>query len=103
MQENAPEHVSSVRAYLVVCSVLLVLTGLTIGLAFVNLRGLNTPVALGIAAAKAILIGLYFMHLKYGFPQQRLTLAAALLWLAILLVGTLDDVLTRGWLPIPGK
>lgn len=103
MRENAPEHVIPRRTYLIICAVLLALTGLTIGLAFVDLRGLNPAVALGIAAAKAILIGLYFMHLKYSFPQQRLAIPAALLWLAILIVGTLDDVLTRGWLPIPGK
>jgi hypothetical protein len=27
----------------------------------------------------------------------------ALLWLAILIVGTMDDVLTRGWIAVPGK
>src|ERR671933_172870 len=103
MQENAPEHVIPRRTNLIICAVLLALTGLTIGLAFVNLGVLSTPVALGIAAAKAILISLYFMHLKYSFPQQRLTIAAALLWLAILIAGTMDDILTRGWLPVPGK
>jgi cytochrome c oxidase subunit 4 len=103
MQENAPERVISGWTYLFICLVLLALTALTIGLAFINLRGWNTPVALVIAAAKAGLIGLYFMHLKYSFPQQRLTIAAALLWLAILIVGTMDDVLTRGWLTVPGK
>jgi hypothetical protein len=32
-----------------------------------------------------------------------LAAVAGLLWLSILLAGTLDDVITRGWLPVPGK
>ena len=43
------------------------------------------------------------MHLRWSQPITRLVGAAALLWLAILMVGTLDDILTRGWLPVPGK
>jgi caa(3)-type oxidase subunit IV len=58
-----------------------------------------------IAAAKAVLIALFFMELK--FPQAgrlpRLVGAVAVLWLGFLVVGTLDDVLTRNWLPTPGK
>jgi hypothetical protein len=44
-----------------------------------------------------------FMELRVGPALPRLVLAAALLWLAILMVGTLDDVITRVWLPAPGK
>jgi cytochrome c oxidase subunit 4 len=82
---------------------LLLLTGATIGLAQVDLRGWNGLLALVIAAAKAVLIGLFFMHLRWSLAITRLAGVAALLWLAILIVGTLDDVLTRGWLPAPGK
>jgi cytochrome c oxidase subunit 4 len=98
-----PASVTSVRTYVVVAVVVLLLAGLTIGLAFLPLGPWHTPVALGIAAAKAILIGVFFMHLRFGTAMVRLTAAAGLLWLAILLGGTLDDVVTRGWLPIPGK
>jgi len=92
-----------VRAYIVTAAVLLVLTGLTIGLAFAPLGPWNTVVALGIAATKGLLIALVFMHLRSGTATTRLTAAAGLFWLAILLAGTLDDVMTRGWLPVPGK
>jgi len=95
--------VQSVRTYTVVCGVLLVLTGVTIGLAHVNLGGFNNLLALLIAAAKAMLIGVFFMHLRGSPSVTRLVGIAALLWLAILIVGTLDDILTRGWLPVPGK
>ena len=98
-----PEHIVPVRTYVLVCAVLLVLTGATIGLAHLNLQGLNPLVALGIAAAKAVVIALFFMHLRWSTSTTRLVGLAAVLWLGIMLAGTLDDVLTRGWLPVPGK
>jgi cytochrome c oxidase subunit IV len=93
----------AVRTYVVVALVLLALTGLTIGVAYLPLGPWHTVAALGIAATKAVLIGLYFMHLRFSPSMTRLAALAGLLWLTILLTGTLDDVVTRGWLPIPGK
>jgi caa(3)-type oxidase subunit IV len=101
--EKPASRTDSRRAYLAAFAVLLALTATTIGLAFVPLGRWNTPVALGIAATKALVIAAVFMHLRYGTATSRLAAVAGLLWLAILLAGTLDDVLTRGWLPVPGK
>jgi cytochrome c oxidase subunit IV len=98
----ASERIGS-RTYVVVALVLLGLTGLTIGVAFLPLGPWHSAVALGIAATKAVLIGLYFMHLRFSPPMTRIAALAGLFWLAIMLAGTLDDVVTRGWLPIPGK
>ena len=98
-----PDRVVPTRTYVLVCVGLLVLTALTFGIAHVNLGGLNGPVALGIAAAKAALIAAFFMHLRSSWTMTRVAGIAGLLWLAILIVGTMDDILTRGWLPIPGK
>ena len=93
----------SVRAYIVVTVALLLLTGVTIGVAFLPLGPWHSPVALGIAAIKAVLVALIFMHLHSAPSMIRLTAVAGLLWLSIMLAGTLDDVVTRGWLPVPGK
>ena len=87
----------------IVTVLLLVLTGLNIALAMVNLHGLNGFVALAIAAVQAVIMALVFMRLRWSPGMTRLVAVAALLWLGILMVGTLDDFLTRGWLPIPGK
>jgi cytochrome c oxidase subunit 4 len=97
------DHIISRRTYLLIDLALLVLAGTTIGLAHVNLGGWNAAVALLIAAVKAMLIVLFFMELKFSSPLVRIVGLAAILWLAILMVGTLDDVLTRDWLPVPGK
>lgn len=98
-----PVQTMSVRAYVLAALALLALTGLTIGVAFLPLGPWHTTVALGIAAAKASIIALVFMHLRHAPSTLRLTAVVGLIWLAIMLGGTLDDVLTRGWLPIPGK
>jgi cytochrome c oxidase subunit IV len=98
-----PQRVVPARLYLVVCLALVVLTGLTIGVAHVNLGGWNSPLAMAIAGLKALLIGLFFMHLRWSPSVTRLVVLAAVFWLGLLLVGTMDDFVTRGWLPIPGK
>jgi caa(3)-type oxidase subunit IV len=54
-------------------------------------------VALAIAGLKALLVAFFFMHLMYTAHRTQLVTGAGLLWLAILLVLTLSDVLTRGW------
>jgi len=91
------------RSYLIVGAVLLLLTATTIGLAYVDLHGWNAAVGLGIAAVKVALVAAMFMDLRTGPALPRLVAVGALLWLTILLVGTLDDVLTRVWLPAPGR
>lgn len=96
-------RVPSARTYLVVTVVLLVLAGSTVGLATVHLGIWNTPIALGIAAIKALLIAVFFMELRDSFPLPRLAAVVALIWLTILIGFTMDDVLTRAWLPTPGK
>ena len=59
-------HVS-IRTYALVFLALLVLTGLTTAIAFLDLGGsINTMVALAIAVCKALLVILYFMHVRYS-------------------------------------
>jgi caa(3)-type oxidase subunit IV len=89
--------------YVWVCAVLILLTLLNIGLAFVDLRGWNTVVQLVIASIQAALSAMFLMHLRWTRPMTRLVGVIGLLWLGILIVGTLDDLLTRGWLPTQGK
>lgn len=97
------ERVASSGGYVAVAIVLLVMTALNIGLAMIDLRGFNSVVSLLIAAVEVILMAVYFMRLRWSAPMTRLVGLAALLWLSILMAGTLDDLLTRGWLPVPGK
>ena len=97
------ERVVPAMTYVMACAVLVVLTLANILLAQIDLHGWNTALGLVIAASQAVLSALFFMHLRWGRPMARLVAVVALLWLGILIVGTMDDAITRGWLPVPGK
>jgi caa(3)-type oxidase subunit IV len=51
-----------------------------------------------VAAIAAVLIAVFPMRLRVSPPLTRIVGVAAVFWLAILLFGTLGDVLTRAWL-----
>ena len=93
----------SPRGYFVVFVALLALTALTILVASVDLGALNTPLALLIAAVKALLVLLFFMHLKDAPGLLWVAAGAGVFWLGILIVLTMSDVATRAVLPIAGK
>jgi cytochrome c oxidase subunit 4 len=93
------DHGVSLKNYGFVFAALLVLTGLTTGAAFVDLGGnFNGVVALAIAAGKAILVALYFMHLRHGSRLSWIFAGAGFFWLVILITLTLSDALTRSGL-----
>lgn len=91
MRSHAPQ-----RIYVAVWSGLVVLLGLTLGLASLDLRPFNLVVALGIATSKMLLIVLYFMHVRYSSRLTWVFVAAGFVWLLIFLELTLSDYLTRG-------
>jgi len=92
-----------VRVYVVVFAALLVLTGLTVWVASLDLGAWNTPVALAIAVSKAALVILFFMHVKYSPRLIWIVVASGFFWLAHLTAGTVADYVTRGWLGTPGS
>lgn len=89
---------SEVRIYAVVFIGLLLLLALTVIAARLDLGQWNFAAAVSIAAAKAFLIALYFMHVRMSTPLIKLVVAAGLLWLCILFSLSLADYWTRGWL-----
>jgi cytochrome c oxidase subunit 4 len=100
---HGTSHAATLKAYLVVFATLMALTALTAWAAFQHLGVWNTPIALAIAVTKALLVALVFMHLR-GSPRLTLfVVASSVLWLAMLILITTSDYLTRGWLPIYGK
>ncbi len=96
------EKVTDTRTYVLVAVALLVLTLATTGASFLSLGPLHVPVALGFAVVKAVLVAWYFMHVRYAGPVTRLAIVVAIVWFGILLVGTMDDYLTRNFLGAPG-
>jgi cytochrome c oxidase subunit 4 len=78
-------HISPVSMYITIFLALMVLTGVTVGAAYVDLGMFNFAVAMLIACFKASLVVWYFMHVKYQSPLTKLTVATGLFFLAILL------------------
>jgi cytochrome c oxidase subunit 4 len=87
----------TLKTYFIVFAALLVLTALTAGAAFVNLGAFNVAVAMSIAVVKALLVALYFMHLRHSSRLTLVFVIASLAWLGHLIVGSLWDYLTRAW------
>lgn len=97
MVAHAEHHVVPRNIYYAIFVTLLVLTGVTVAVAYVDLGPLNAVVAIAIACVKALIVVLYFMHVKYGTRLVKLTVIAGIYWMGILLALTLGDYLTRGW------
>jgi cytochrome c oxidase subunit 4 len=88
------------RAYLGIYAVLLLLTLTTYGIAtHAHLGVAEVPVALAIAATKTLLVALFFMHLLYTSRLTWVVMGMGVLFLGIMLFGTLSDYWTRGWVP----
>jgi cytochrome c oxidase subunit 4 len=86
----------AVRGYLEVFFALWVLTALTVGAALLDLGALSTPVAFLIAGVKALLVLWFFMHLRYSNRLVWLFAGAGVVWLGLLIGGTVTEVETRG-------
>jgi cytochrome c oxidase subunit 4 len=88
-------HIVPVKKYLQVFAALFVLLVLTVAIAEVHLGFLNTPIAMLIAGAKAALIVLVFMNVRYSPPLVRVFAVGGFLWLMIMFIFVFSDLLTR--------
>jgi len=90
-----PHHILSYGKLTAIWLLLLVLTGLTVGITRLELGGYKVVTALAIASIKAGLVIAVFMHMKYEGRLLRWLLFLALLTLAIYIGFTFFDVLYR--------
>jgi cytochrome c oxidase subunit 4 len=103
--EHPQHHIVPVRVYLVVFFLLMLGTALTVAAAFQDLDvrvggltiPLNTPIAMAIAGGKAILVVLYFMHVKYSQRLVWVWIIGGLIWLGIMIAVTYADYWSRNW------
>lgn len=106
--DDEPHVVPLITYYKVFAAlmVLLVITLVAAAFDFQKIIGvgwLNIAVAMAIAVAKAVIVVLYFMHVKWSSNLVKTFAGATLLWLLIMFVMTLTDYSSRGWLPQAGK
>jgi cytochrome c oxidase subunit 4 len=89
------------RTYYVIYGTLLALTLLTWGTFYLHLSNpLGIIVALTIAMTKALLVVLFFMHVRYSSWLTWIFVGAGMAWLGHMLILTMSDYLTRA--PVPG-
>src|SRR5881392_1628884 len=91
------EHIAPTRVYYTIYGILMLCTGMTVAISFVDLGALNIVAALVIAVFKAALVVLFFMHVKYSTRLTWAVVIGSVFWLGILLALTMGDYLTRGW------
>jgi cytochrome c oxidase subunit 4 len=92
------EHVSSVKSYVGIWLALLAGTALTVIAAGIDMGPLNPVVALAIATTKAVLVVLFFMHVKYTHEKlTKLVIVTAVFFFIILLALTMADYTSRLW------
>jgi cytochrome c oxidase subunit 4 len=87
--------VARARTYVLVWFALIGLLLLTLGSAYLKLGSLNSAINLAIAAAKALLVMFFFMHLRSAHYMLRIAAGAGFFWLALLIGLSLTDFLAR--------
>ena len=96
--EHVSHHIVTPVTYAIVFGALLLGTAITVVAAYIDLGIFNPIVALAIASTKAVIVILFFMHVKGA--SEKLTgvvVVSAFFFLSILLILSLADYLTRSW------
>jgi cytochrome c oxidase subunit 4 len=90
-------HIVSPRVYLTIVLALLLGTGITVWASFIDLGPWNPVIALAIACTKAVLVVLFFMHVKYSSKLTKLTIVSGIFIFLALISMTLADYMSRAW------
>jgi cytochrome c oxidase subunit IV len=98
MSAHSDSKSSPLPTYFAVWIALLFGTGLTYYAAKLDLGVFNAAVALIIATTKALLVALFFMHLRHASEKLlKLVVISTLFFLMILLLLSMADFATRTW------
>jgi cytochrome c oxidase subunit 4 len=95
--EHAEHHIVSPVQYAMVFGTLLIGTALTVVAANFDLGIFNPVIALAIACTKAVIVILFFMHVKYQSNLIKMTVGAGFFTFLVLITMTLSDYISRAW------
>lgn len=84
-------HIVPFGIYVKVLIALLILTVVTVAIAQVDFGSFNLVVAMFIASIKALLVAMFFMHLKYENPLTWFYAGIPIVLLALLIGGVFLD------------
>jgi cytochrome c oxidase subunit 4 len=85
------------KVYVAMLFALLTGTALTVWASFLDLGLWNPIIALAIATTKAVLVLLYFMHVRYSTKLTKLAIACGIFMFFTLVSMTLADYISRAW------
>jgi cytochrome c oxidase subunit 4 len=101
-QRDDHHHIVTPATYVKAILALMVLLIVTVLAARVEMGILNVPIALAIATTKAVVIMMYFMHLKFSSKLVWIFAGVAFVFVGIMFALTMSDYFTRDWLANPG-
>ena len=95
-------HVTSVKLLVGILIALMVGTWLAVSATYVDLGALNIWIGLAIATAKAVLVALYYMHLRWDKPFNGFIFLCSFFVLALFIGFTMMDTAQNQGVLIPG-
>ena len=107
-EDGAEHHIVPLKTYYTIFAALMVLLMITVAAADLDMAKYGLPwmniiIALAIAVAKAVLIVLYFMHVKYSSNLVKIFAVTAYFFLIIMFGMTYADYFSRHMLPVAGQ
>ncbi len=95
--EHGEHHIVTPVQYCMVFGALLLGTAITVIAADIDLGVFNPVIALAIACTKAVIVILFFMHVKYQSKLVKMTVGAGFFTFLVLITMTLTDYMSRAW------
>ena len=95
METHENQHITSYKVLALVLASLLVLTGITVAVSYVDMGFFNVPIALLIASVKSTVVLLFFMHLKHEGMTIVVSFTSTVIFLCIMISFTFWDVAFR--------
>lgn len=92
-------HIASTKLYVAIFIALIIGTVLTYLAALVDFGFANNAIMLAIALAKASLVILFFMGVRWSTRLTWVVVVSGFFFLLIMFTITMSDYLTRGWMP----
>lgn len=98
------EHIVPIKTYVLIFLALMVGTAITVWVSYYDITWFphaNIAIALVIACTKALLVILYFMHVRYSTRLTWVVVIGGFFWLLLLLLLTMTDYAFRNLLTYP--
>jgi|SRR4051794_16045063 cytochrome c oxidase subunit 4 len=94
--QAAPHHKVN---YFLIFGVLVVLTGITVGVAYIDIQKewIKVLLALTIASIKASFVAMFFMHLKFESKLIYFILIVPLVFTVVLVCALFPDIVLTAW------